>query len=112
MQGNALNGGQVMATQRTRSQLSRNSVWIRGLFMIVFMFAFGIAEMILALIAIVQFLWLLLHKEPNVLLVNFGKSLAFWLADVAAYQCCATEQKPFPWDDWPSSEDSDSDTLP
>ena len=82
---------------------------MRGLFMLLFLVAFGIAEMILALLTVIQFFWLLLHKEPNELLVSFGKSLAFWLADVAAYQCCATEQKPFPWDDWPS-DDSEPET--
>lgn len=93
-----------MATHGTDVRMPPNAVWKRGLFMLLFIIAFGIAEAILGLIAVVQFLWLLFTREPNQSLVSFGKSLAFWLADVAAFQSCATEQKPFPWDEWPREE--------
>jgi len=68
---------------------------------IVFMFAFGVGQSILYLTAVAQFLWLLFVKEPNKLLVEFGKSLALWLADTAGFLCCATDEKPFPWTSWP-----------
>ncbi len=70
--------------------------------MLAFMFAFGAGQSILYLIAIAQFVWLLIEKEPNQLLVRFGKSLAIWLSQVAKFLSCATDEKPFPWMAWPT----------
>lgn len=79
-----------------------SEVWKRGVFMLLFMLAFGIAQTLLNLLAVVQFLWLLFTKEPNQVLRRFGKSLSAWLAETALFLCCDTEQKPFPWTDWPN----------
>ncbi|MGI9520831.1 MAG: DUF4389 domain-containing protein [Hyphomicrobiaceae bacterium] len=43
-------------------------------------------------------------KAPNTVLVDFGKSLALWLADVVRFVCCATDEKPFPWSGWPKAD--------
>ena len=45
--------------------------------------------------------WLLFTREPNNHLARFGNSLVIWLADVARFQTCATDEKPFPWRPWP-----------
>jgi hypothetical protein len=77
--------------------------WKRGLVMLVFLFAFGVAQGILYLTAVAQFLWLLFANEPNKLVVEFGKTLALWLAQTARFLCCATDEKPFPWTSWPAA---------
>jgi hypothetical protein len=82
-------------------RLQPRDVWKRGLFMLLFAFAFGIGQMLLNAIAIVQFLWLLFAREPNNPLIRFGNSLSVWLADVARFQTCVSEQKPFPFRPWP-----------
>ena len=82
----------------------KSEVWKRGLIMLVLMFAFGVGQSILYLTALAQFLWLLFAKEPNKLLVAFGKSLALWLANTARFLCCATDEKPFPWTSWPTAD--------
>jgi len=89
------NPSQIQAT-------GSRDVWKRGLFMLLFAIAFGIGQIVLNAIAVVQFLWLLFTREPNRRLSQFGLSLSKWLAEVAQFQCCATEEKPFPWRDWPS----------
>ena len=78
-------------------------VWKRGLFMLFFAIAFGFGQMVLNTVAIVQFLWLLFAREPNNPLARFGNSLAIWLADVARFQTCATDERPFPWRPWPKA---------
>jgi hypothetical protein len=89
---------------RTEEAPARKSpIWMRGLFMLVFMFAFGVGQSILYLTGVAQFLWLLFANEPNKLLVEFGKSLALWLAQTARFLCCATDEKPFPWTSWPAA---------
>lgn len=78
------------------------AVWKRGLIMLIFAVGFTVAEALLGLIAVLQFLWLLIDGAPNPRLAHFGRALGRWLADVAEFQSCATERRPFPWSDWPS----------
>ena len=77
-----------------------NRIWMRGLWMLVLALMFGLAETILAVMAVVQFLWMLFAKEKNTLLADFGKDLGKWLADVAMFQTGSTDEKPFPWKKW------------
>ncbi|MGO8952927.1 MAG: DUF4389 domain-containing protein [Rhodomicrobium sp.] len=79
------------------------NVWMRGLFMLLFAFLFGIGHMVLNAITVVQFLWLLFTREPNRFLSRFGLSLAKWFGEVTQFQTAATGDKPFPWRDWPQS---------
>ena len=90
--------------QSPDSGSARAEVWKRGLFMLVFMILFSIGQSLLQLLTVVQFLWLLFSQQPNLLLVDFGRSLADWLARVGRFQCCDTEEKPFPWREWPRAE--------
>lgn len=80
------------------------NVWMRGLIMLVFAFAFGIGQMVLNAVTLVQFLWLLITREPNERLARFGSSLSIWFSEVARFQTGATDDKPFPWRDWPPAE--------
>jgi hypothetical protein len=82
----------------------RRAVWMRGLFMILFLLAFGVAQGLLWLLAVVQFVWLLTSGEVNANLSRFGRSLALWLGELVRYVTGASEMKPFPWAPWPSAD--------
>ena len=75
-------------------------IWMRGLMMLILAVMFGLAETVLGVLALIQFLWMLVTKEKNALLMDFGADLGNWLADVARFQSGATEDKPFPWAKW------------
>lgn len=90
-----------VSTTPPSSPLRNPETWKRGLVMLVFMFAFGIGQSILFLLALVQFVWLLFKQEHNRPLADFGNTLAIWLSEVASFLACATEEKPFPWRAWP-----------
>jgi hypothetical protein len=84
----------------------RSGAWKRGLFMLLLAVAFGVAQSLLFLLALVQFLWLLFAGERNQFLVRFGSSLSVWFADAARFLSCASEEMPFPWRRWPDAGDS------
>ena len=90
-----------MADQTPAPITGSKDIWRRGLFMLLFAIAFGFAQMVLNVIAIVQFIYLLATRQPNEYLGRFGGSLSIWLADVAGFQSCATDEKPFPFRPWP-----------
>ncbi len=76
------------------------NIWMRGLQMLLFAILFGLAETILAVVALVQFLWMLFTRSRNELLVEFGHDLGNWTKDVARFQSGASDDKPFPWRKW------------
>ena len=103
--------GQLVNTERRRVEIQKQEpsvttqdVWKRGLFMLLFAIAFGFAQILLNMLAVVQFLWLLFTNAPNQFAPRFGASLSVWLADVARFLSCASDEKPFPWKDWPTAE--------
>ena len=87
--------------EQTQSLKSRH-VWGRGLSMLFFMFALSISISVLGFLAVVQFLWLLISGEINQPISRFGKALAIWIAAVARFQTGASDERPMPWADWPS----------
>jgi hypothetical protein len=94
----------VPATEQRKSSFGDTAIWMRGLYMLLLMLAFGVAQMLLCVTTIAQFLWLLFSGEPNVQLTHFGRSLARWLADTALFLTGATDVKPFPWAPWPPAQ--------
>jgi hypothetical protein len=91
------------AAEATTETGSRRPIWIRGAFMVFFLIAFGIAQGLLTLTAVIQFLSLLITRQPNAFLTNFGRSLGQWLAQTARFQSCASDERPFPWAPWPDA---------
>jgi len=79
---------------------NQRNIWMRGLIMIIFAIFFGIAETLLFVSAVVQFLWMLFSKEPNRSVASFGTSLGKWLEQVVLFQTGASEKLPFPWTKW------------
>jgi hypothetical protein len=92
-----------MEVKAPEDKPSTRDVWMRGLFMLLFMIGFWVGQTLMNLLAIVQFLWLLFAGEPNQFLVRFGSSLAIWFSEVACFVSCAREDKPFPWMPWPDA---------
>lgn len=83
---------------------SRKPVWIRGAFMLFFLAAFSVAQTLMALTAVIQFLSLMISGTPNAFLSDFGRSLGRWLEQVSRFQSAAAEEKPFPWAPWPKPD--------
>lgn len=87
-----------------KSSLGDSAVWMRGLYMLLLALAFGVAQTLLCVTAVVQFLWLLFTGEVNGQLAKFGSSLSRWFADTARFLTGASEVKPFPWAAWPPTD--------
>ena len=96
--------GNPTTADTQRPGYSSSVVWVRGLYMLLLLLAFGISQTLLCATAIAQFLWLLFAGETNSQLAQFGNSLARWVGDAARYLTCASDVKPFPWAPWPSAQ--------
>lgn len=79
---------------------SDNKIWIRGLYMLLFLIIHGLAKGIVFAVAVVQFILVAVNKEPNEPLRKFGQGLSTYLYDITQFLVFNTEHKPFPFDDW------------
>jgi hypothetical protein len=92
-------------TTSLRENLGRGGTWIRGLYMLLFAVLFNVAEIVLAAVAIFQFLAQLITGGVNRRLQAFGANLAAYLQETSAFLTYASEDKPFPIGPWPGAGD-------
>lgn len=83
-------------TDRTETR----AIWMRGVWMVILLVLFSLAQTVLVVIALLQFGWMLFGKAHNRRIADFGASLAGWMAQNVRFQSGVSEEKPFPWSDW------------
>lgn len=83
---------------------NKRNIWIRGLFMLLMAFAFNVCETILCIVAVIQFVIVLLNETPNTRLVAFGRSMGNYLRQIVNFLTFETEEMPFPFSEWPAGE--------
>ena len=81
----------------------KRNIWIRGLFMLLMFLALHVCGTVLSIVTVIQFVMVLLNDTPNTRLVSFGRSLGRYLQQIADFQTFATEEMPFPFNDWPAA---------
>ena len=90
--------------ENTRENLVKRDIWIRALYMLLFAIVYSVAEAIIVLLAIFQFVALLITGQVNELLLRFGKNLSVFMFDILEFQTFNSEIKPFPFSPWPDEE--------
>ena len=84
-----------------KSHLSAKSTWIRLLYMILFVVAFNVAEIVTGVVVVVQFLFKLITGQANAQLLGFGHALAIYFRQIVAFLTYDSEDMPFPFAPWP-----------
>ncbi len=84
-----------------KENVTRRSIWLRLVFMIVMGVAYGVAEFVTFVVIVFQFLTSLFTGKPNDRLNRFGCNLARYFQQITVYLTFATEEKPFPFAPWP-----------
>lgn len=77
---------------------------IRGLYMLLFWIFLRLSLLLTALVAIFQWAILWFQDEPLDALVDFSSSLNQYQHQILRYLTFKTEDKVFPFADWPSAE--------
>lgn len=84
-----------------KQRLSAKATWMRGLYIVLFAVIFGLTEVVLCAVVILQFLLALFTGEPNARLRVFGLSLAAFVYQIVAYITFNSDERPFPFSPWP-----------
>lgn len=91
-------------SQENIESMKDSNTWKRIAFMVLFAFAYSVAEFVLIAVAIAQVLFKLVTGSVNDNLLMLGKQTARYIFDVMKYLTFNTEEKPFPFSEWPSGK--------
>lgn len=77
---------------------------IRGAFLILFFVAARCVTVLVCLIALFQFLCVLIASKPNDNVKRFGKALSLYAAEIIQFLSYNTDRKPWPYSKWPEEK--------
>ena len=77
--------------------------------MVLFFALWSITRLVVLAVVILQILFLLFSGGRNERLAGFGESLAVYSYELVAYLTFASEEQPFPFNDWPDGSGSSTD---
>lgn len=97
--------------QQTKTHLLDPETWIRLLYMIVFGLLSILARMVVWIVAVLQFLLVLITGADNKNLRDLGQGAAKWTYQAFLFLTFNSNDKPFPFSDWPEIEESEDNEV-
>lgn len=91
-----------------KKNLKETATWLRGIYMILFMITYWVAEVIIGIVIVFQFLSVLITGSKNEKLLSLGQSLSTYIYHVMAYLSFNSEARPYPIADWPTGTPMDN----
>lgn len=91
-----------MDNEQFKSNLTSSKHWFRLVFMLLFAVVLYLAAMVVGVLVALQFLFSLITGADNHHLRKFGYSLSTYIYDVLKFLSYNSEEKPFPFADWPA----------
>jgi len=87
-----------------KGNLKNADAWTRLLYIVIFYVLYGAAKVVLFVMVLFQFLSTLFTGKTNERLLGFGKQLSEYIYQVVRYLSYTSDDKPFPFADWPAGE--------
>ena len=84
-----------------KEHVTARSTWMRLVYMILFIVAFNVAELVIAFTVLVQFLFKLISGQPLEQLIVLGDSLSSYVGEIVRFMTFRSEDMPYPFGKWP-----------
>lgn len=81
--------------------------WVRFAYMALFTVLLMAARLVISILVLVQFILVLFSGKDNENLRNLGQGLGKWVYQTIMFLTFNTENKPFPFDEWPLIDPSE-----
>ncbi len=91
-----------------KQSLRRRDSWLRGAYILLFAVIYGVAEFVFWVVVLFQFGSLLFTGGPNLRVRAFSDSLCLFLYQVLQYMSLNTEERPYPFGEWPGDTAKDA----
>ncbi len=85
----------------TKDRLKDRTIWVRTLYALFFLIAYGVAETVLYLVVIFQYIAAMFTGKVNEALHEFSANLSRYIYQVLQFFTFNAETLPFPFSDWP-----------
>ena len=95
-----------------KDNLRKRQTWLRGLYMLLFIVIFHVAEFLIGAVVLLQFLFTLFSGDTNPRLRRFGSSLSQYVYQVLRFLTFNTEAMPYPFAEWPAPDAGDGPVTP
>jgi len=93
---------------KVKDNLKQRSTWIRLIYMVILAVAWQVAEIVFAVVVVLQFLFKLITGKPIDHLVTFARALADYMAQIVRFETFVTEDLAFPFEPWPTAASADA----
>lgn len=97
--------------QKTKTNLLNTETWIRLLYMVVIGVLSVLARMVIWVVAVLQFLLVLITGSGNANLRDLGQGTSKWTYQAFLFLTFNSDEKPFPFSDWPELEQQPDEAL-
>lgn len=88
---------------------SREGLILRVLWMVLFAIVWQVGELVLLGVVLVQLVLRLVNGRPQAGLMAFGDSLSQYLAQIGRFGCFNSDEKPWPFADWPTPREPEGE---
>ncbi len=88
-----------------KQRLQKTETWTRVLFMVLFIFIQEIVKFTVMVLAVFQFVSMMLTGRTNFQLLKLGRQLAAYASQIIVFLTFNSEQRPFPFSSWPDDMD-------
>lgn len=96
-----------MDNEELKHNLTSGNQWMRLLYMVLFAFLLEIAGLVMLAVVVLQFLFSIFTGIPNDNLRRLGDQIASYIFQTLQFLIYNTEEKPFPFAEWPESDIDD-----
>lgn len=86
-----------------------SSIWVRGIFMLMFAIVNYFVKILIGLIATIQFIIVLITGKPNDKLLHLGAALSTYCYQILKFLTFGVEHKPYPFAEWPTGSAPDQE---
>lgn len=93
-----------MDNEQIKSNITSPEHWLRLLFMLLFAVILYVAGIVMVFLVAVQFLFALITGRDNTNLRQMGDSLSRFIYDALQFLTYNSQEKPFPFAEWPEGE--------
>lgn len=90
--------------EEMRENLIDEGIWMRGVFMVLFLIAYNIVEFLILLVALFQFVAVLFTGRVNETVLRLGNNLCYFALEAFQYLTFNSNLRPFPFSPWPDEE--------
>ena len=87
-----------------KNNLKKQSTWMRGLYIILFVILLRLADIILIAVVFFQFIHKLITGDTNERLLKLGQHIATYIYQIALFLSFNSDQHPYPFGAWPKGE--------